>query len=52
MSEITGYNGVKLSEGVSDKVIVDEKAIKDSRKEYMDKLMNEENETHHRISAG
>jgi len=33
-------------------VIVDEKAIKDSWKEYMEKLMNEENEWDHRISAG
>jgi len=37
--------------GVSGKVIVDEKGIKDSRKEYMEKLMNEENEWDHRISA-
>jgi len=33
-------------------VIVDEKRIKDSWKEYMEKLMNEENEWDHRISAG
>jgi len=33
-------------------VIVHEKGIKDSRKEYMEKLMNEENEWDHRISAG
>jgi len=32
-------------------VIVDEKGIKDSRKEYMEKLMNEENEWDHGISA-
>jgi len=32
-------------------VIVDEKGIKDSWKEYMEKLMNEENERDHRISA-
>jgi len=37
---------------VSDKVIVDEKGIKDSWKEYMEKLMNEENEWDNRISAG
>jgi len=32
-------------------VIVDEKGTKDSWKEYMKKLMNEENECNHRISA-
>jgi len=32
-------------------VIVDEKGIKDSWKEYMEKLMNEENEWDHGISA-
>jgi len=31
------------------KVIVDQKGIKDSWKEYMEKLMNEENEWDHRI---
>jgi len=30
-------------------VIVDEKGIKDSWKDYMEKLMNEENEWDHRI---
>jgi len=38
--------------GVSGKVSVDEKGIKDSWKEYMEKLMNEENEGDQRISAG
>jgi len=38
--DIAGSNGLK---GVSGKVIVDEKGIKDSWKEYMEKLMNEEN---------
>jgi len=33
-------------------MIVDEKRIQDSWKEYMEKLMNEENEWAHRISAG
>jgi len=33
-------------------VIVDRKWIKDSWKEYMEKLMNEENEWDHRILAG
>jgi len=33
-------------------VIVDEKGIKDSWKEYMGKLMNKENELDHRISPG
>jgi len=33
-------------------VIVDDKGIKDSWKEYMEKLMNEENEWVHKISAG
>jgi len=32
-------------------VTVDEKGIKDSWKEYMEKLMNEENEWDHRILA-
>jgi len=30
-------------------VIIEEKGIKDSWKEYMEKLMNEENEWNHRI---
>jgi len=38
--------------GVSGKVIVDEKGIRDSWKEYMEKLMNEESEYDHRMSAG
>ena len=38
---MTGSNSLK---GVSGKVIVDEKAIKDSWKEYIEKLTNEENE--------
>ena len=46
---ITGSNCLK---GVSGKVTVDERGIKDSWKEYMEKLMNEENEWDHRISAG
>jgi len=46
---IMGSNCLK---GVSGKVIVDEKGIKDSRKEYLEKMMNEENEWDHRISAG
>jgi len=33
------------------KVIVDDKGIKDLWKEYMEKLMNEENERYHKISA-
>jgi len=32
-------------------VIVDDKGIKDSWKEYMEKLMNEENERYYKISA-
>jgi len=39
--DITGLNCIK---GTSGKVIVDDKGIKDSWKEYMAKLMNEENE--------
>jgi len=38
-----GYNWVKLK-GVLGKVIVDEKGIKDSWKEYMEKLMNKQKE--------
>jgi len=37
--DITGLNCIK---GASGKVIVDDKGIKDSWKEYMEKLMNEE----------
>jgi len=44
--------GSNCLNGVSGKVIVDEKGIKDSWKEYIKKLTNEENEWDHRISAG
>jgi len=37
--------------GVSGKVTVNKKGIKDSWKEYIEKLMNEENEWDHRIVA-
>jgi len=47
--DITGSNCLK---GVTGKMIVNEKGIKDSWKEYMEKPMNEENEWDHRISAG
>ena len=46
--DITGLNCIK---GASGKVIVDDKRIKDCWKEYMEKLMNEENEWDHKISA-
>ena len=46
--DITGLNCIK---GASGKVTVDDKGIKDSWKEYMEKLMNEENEWDHKISA-
>jgi len=46
--DITGSNWRK---GVSGKVSVDEKGIKDPWKEYMEKLMSEENECDHGISA-
>jgi len=49
IQDITGLNCIK---GESGKVVVDEKGIKDSWKEYMEKLMNEENEWDHKISAG
>jgi len=39
--DITGLNCIK---GASGKVTVDDKGIKDSWKEYIEKLMNEENE--------
>ena len=45
------YNGVKLSERCIRKVIVDDKGIKDSWKEYIEKLMNEENEWDRSILA-
>jgi len=47
--DITGLNCIK---GESVKVIVDDKGIKDTWKDYMEKLMNEENEWDHKISAG
>jgi len=47
--DIMGSNYLK---GVSGKVIVDDKGIKYSWKEYMEKLMNEENEWDHRILVG
>jgi len=46
--DITGLNCIK---GASGKVIVDDKGIKDSWKEYVEKLMNEENEWDHKLSA-
>ena len=46
--DITGLNCIK---GASGKVIVDDKGIKDCWKEYMEKLMNEENKWDHKISA-
>ena len=46
--DITGLNCIK---GASGKVIVDDEGIKDSWKEYMEKLMNEENEWDHKLSA-
>ena len=46
--DITGLNCIK---GASGKVIVDDKGIKDSWKEYMEKLMNEENDWDHKLSA-
>ena len=46
--DITGLNCIK---GASGKVIVDDKGIKDSWKEYVEKLMNKENEWDHKISA-
>jgi len=47
--DITRSNCLK---GVSGKENVDKKGIKDSRKEYMEKLMSEENEWDNRILAG
>jgi len=38
--------------GVLGKVILDKKWIKDTWKKYMEKLMNEQIELDHRISAG
>jgi len=46
--DITGLNCIK---GATGKVIVYDKGIKDSWKEYKEKLMNEENEWDHKISA-
>ena len=46
--DITGLNCIKRALG---KVTVDDKGIKDSWKEYMEKLMNEENEWDHKLSA-
>jgi len=46
--DITRSNCLK---GVSGKLIVDEEGIKDSWKEYPEKLTNEENEWDQRIEA-
>jgi len=46
--DITGSSCIK---GASGKVIVDDKGIKNSCKEYMEKLMNAENEWEHKLSA-
>jgi len=46
--DTTGSNCIKGSSG---EVIVDGKGIKDSWKEYMEKLMNEENEWDNKTSA-
>jgi len=43
--------GSNCLKGVSGKVTLDEKGSKDSWKEYMEKLMNAENQWDHRISA-
>jgi len=45
--DITRLNCIK---GASGKVVVNDKGIKDSWKEYMEKLVNEENEWDHKIS--
>jgi len=37
-------SGLSCIKGASGKMIVDDKGIKDSWKEYIEKLMNEENE--------
>jgi len=47
--DITGSNCLK---GVLGRVIVDKKGIKDSWKEYTEKLINEDNEWDDRILAG
>jgi len=46
--DITGLNCIK---GASEKVIVDDKGIKDLWNEYMEELVNEENEWDHKIPA-
>jgi len=46
--DITGSNCIK---GASGKVSVDDKGIKNSCKEYMEILMNAENECEHKLSA-
>ena len=52
VKEKQNITGSHCPKGVSGKVTLDEKGIKDSWKEYIEKLMNEENELDHRISAG
>jgi len=51
VKERQDMKGSSCLKGVSGKVIVDEKGIKDSWKECMEKLMNEENEWDHGIST-
>jgi len=46
--DITGLNCIKEASG---KVTANDKGIKDSWKEYMEKLMNEENEWDDKLSA-
>ena len=49
VKERQDITGLKCIKGASGKVIVDDKGIKDSSKEYMEKLMNEENEWEHKL---
>jgi len=44
VKERQGITGLNCIKGASGTVIIDDKGIKDSWKEYMEKLMNEENE--------
>ena len=52
MKERQGIMQSDCLKGVLGRLIVDKKGIKDSWKEYVEKLMMEENEWDHRISAG
>jgi len=51
-SSDVGYDGTHGGLGYGSRNAVYDKGVKDSWKEYMEKMMNKENEWDHRIPAG